>query len=122
MVEPARPARPTVVEGPHAPAVVCTGNSASWCPIHGTCTCPRDGEGLPIEGLDDPGCPLHRDGTLHAEGPTDDDPVPFDYVRHRVAVVIAEHPSTPNGLTNDLTDAVWRVVEPELYAARRQRW
>jgi hypothetical protein len=27
-------------------AVVCTGIAASWCPIHGDCTCPRDEGGV----------------------------------------------------------------------------
>lgn len=43
----------------------CTGVAASWCPVHGTCTCPRDADGR-AESLDDFGCPLHSDTSSHA--------------------------------------------------------
>lgn len=43
----------------------CTGPAASWCPIHGTCSCPRNSGGERIEQSDD--CPLHGRGSLHAE-------------------------------------------------------
>lgn len=39
----------------------CTDLSASWCPIHGDCTCDRE------EGLDDRNCPLHSVDSEHAE-------------------------------------------------------
>lgn len=49
----------------------CTGVAASWCPIHGTCTCPRDELDKPWPGgLNDPNCPLHSPGSNHAEGLT----------------------------------------------------
>jgi hypothetical protein len=37
----------------------CTGVSATWCPIHGACTCkdPRD--------LNDDDCPLHSERSSH---------------------------------------------------------
>lgn len=38
----------------------CTGTSASWCPVHGDCTCPE-----PNEAKNDPGCPLHADQSAH---------------------------------------------------------
>lgn len=41
------------------PDVVCTGLTASWCPICGDCCCDSE------EGLDDPSCPLHAIGTPH---------------------------------------------------------
>lgn len=40
----------------------CTGLSAQWCPIHGTCRCPDR-----TEAMDDPGCPLHSESSTHAE-------------------------------------------------------
>lgn len=42
----------------------CTGMAASWCPLHGSCTCPRDAHGF-REGC--PTCPLHSDTSKHAE-------------------------------------------------------
>jgi hypothetical protein len=38
-----------------------TGLTASWCPRCGACTCPD-----PLEGLDDPSCPLHSPSSPHA--------------------------------------------------------
>lgn len=47
----------------------CTGIAASWCPLHGECTCPRGPDGaIPEGGLNDPSCPLHATTSLHAEG------------------------------------------------------
>lgn len=38
----------------------CSGVAATWCPVHGDCTCGRDYE--------DPGdCPLHAFDSEHAE-------------------------------------------------------
>lgn len=44
----------------------CTGLSASWCPIHGDCSCPRrdDGEVEFSEG--ETTCPLHALTSSHA--------------------------------------------------------
>lgn len=53
-----------VVDG-EVPA--CTGITARWCPIHGTCTC-ADSE----NDMNDPACPLHRTDSLHGD---DDDEV-----------------------------------------------
>lgn len=36
----------------------CTGLTATWCPVHGQCTC-RPQHGMPGPGNDD-GCPLHE--------------------------------------------------------------
>lgn len=44
----------------------CTGLSASWCPVHGDCTCPE-----PLEALDADACPLHSDASSHAEDGTE---------------------------------------------------
>lgn len=41
----------------------CTGVSAQWCPIHGTCSC-VDRE----DAMDDNECPLHRRSSSHAAG------------------------------------------------------
>lgn len=46
---------------PAASAMGCTGLTARWCPVHGACSCPRDGD------LDSPSCPLHAPGSDHAE-------------------------------------------------------
>jgi hypothetical protein len=43
----------------------CTGVAASWCPVHGSCTCPRDDDGR-AENLDDDDCPLHASSSSHA--------------------------------------------------------
>lgn len=42
----------------------CTGIPATWCPVHGDCTCPRreDGE-VEFSGLK--GCPLHDVSSDH---------------------------------------------------------
>lgn len=70
-------------------AVECTGVAASWCPAHGDCTCPRDGDGeivwhyeadfVGVHGVrawsetarsvvdHDPECPLHAPGSAHGE-------------------------------------------------------
>jgi hypothetical protein len=47
------------------PVVRCTGLTAQWCPVHGSCRCP-DRE----QAMDDSDCPLHRLGSRHAEGLT----------------------------------------------------
>lgn len=45
----------------------CTGVAASWCPIHGDCTCPDRAD--PTEGRDmnSETCPLHSSDSTHAE-------------------------------------------------------
>lgn len=50
-----------------APAI-CTGSTATWCPIHGDCTCPHLNDD-PQEGrtLDDASCPLHAPASAHGE-------------------------------------------------------
>lgn len=50
-----RPADPEPVE--------CTGVAASWCPVHGDCTCPRDRDGFREETST---CPLHNETSTHA--------------------------------------------------------
>lgn len=47
----------------------CTGLSASWCPIHGDCTCPEPGDGE-AKALDDFNCSLHSLGSDHRETPS----------------------------------------------------
>lgn len=58
--------------------MTCTGLTATWCPLHGDCTCPElypsgpDGQGdrsQEPEGrtLSDPTCPLHGLTSDHAE-------------------------------------------------------
>jgi hypothetical protein len=75
--------------------VNCTGIAASWCPIHGDCTCPREDDGSPVERVEvvraddedyvvrialwrgapyerivvvhDSACPLHGNASTHAE-------------------------------------------------------
>lgn len=43
----------------------CTGLTASWCPLCGDCTCPRDTSAE--RTLTDDGCPLHAFWSDHAE-------------------------------------------------------
>lgn len=44
----------------------CTGIAASWCPIHGTCSCPRDASG---EIKASESCTLHASSSQHGEQP-----------------------------------------------------
>ena len=48
----------------------CSNISAGWCPVHGDCTCPRDGTDTCEEQADD--CPLH--GTASNHGDDEDEP------------------------------------------------
>lgn len=43
--------------------ITCTGIAASWCPIHGDCTCPE-----PEDRKDHEGCPLHGRESNHPDG------------------------------------------------------
>lgn len=55
----------------------CTGVAASWCDIHGNCTCPEsvppepgsnaDRFGDELRDLNHPDCPLHSPTSTHAE-------------------------------------------------------
>ncbi len=45
----------------------CTGITASWCPVHGDCTCERDEFGVALDGAWQHGrCPLHGEQSSHA--------------------------------------------------------
>lgn len=44
--------------------VACTGITATYCPMHGDCTCDPGDDGTP--SLDDSGCPLHDPLSDHA--------------------------------------------------------
>ncbi|MDA8313972.1 MAG: hypothetical protein M0010_02165 [Actinomycetota bacterium] len=46
--------------------VRCTGLTATWCPICGTCTCPADPQ-TGERNLDTDGCPLHDTSSLHGD-------------------------------------------------------
>lgn len=65
--------RPTPTQGDAEEERVCTGLSASWCPIHGDCSCaPNPAIADPERAwqdrhMDDPGCPLHAPRSSHAE-------------------------------------------------------
>lgn len=48
------------------PVAECTGMAASWCPIHGDCTCEIDEDTLERTTVA-PGCPLHGDDSRHNE-------------------------------------------------------
>lgn len=39
----------------------CTGAAASWCDVHGACTCPDPHD------RNDAGCPLHSRASTHAQ-------------------------------------------------------
>lgn len=43
---------------------LCTGVSASWCPIHGDCSCVEGSENY----HNDDNCPLHSGSSNHADG------------------------------------------------------
>jgi hypothetical protein len=43
----------------------CTGVTATWCPVHGDCRCPRYEHNGYIPAMDDPDCPLHAPESLH---------------------------------------------------------
>lgn len=45
--------------------MTCTGIAASWCPVHGDCTCPVNDRNE--RTLTDPDCPLHAPTSPHAE-------------------------------------------------------
>lgn len=49
------------------PARDCTGLTAHWCPIHGTCICVAATMiiGRLVDPLSDPTCPLHGVSTTH---------------------------------------------------------
>jgi len=53
--------------------VACTGISASWCPICGDCTCPRDDCGERVRRGDD--CPLHGREGAHPDRTWTPDPL-----------------------------------------------
>lgn len=44
----------------------CTGDAASWCPVHGDCSCSLEQRGA--HEVDD-ACPLHRRTSEHSEAP-----------------------------------------------------
>ena len=51
--------------------VVCTGLTATWCPIHGDCNCARRPDGdIEFEGGEH-SCPLHAINSPHAEDGSD---------------------------------------------------
>ncbi len=56
----------------------CTGLTARWCPIHGTCTCPNpaDDDDFGPSDLNSPDCPLHSSESSHAEPETPASPEP----------------------------------------------
>ncbi len=45
----------------------CAGVAASFCPVHGDCTCPANEDGEHLDGQDDDHCPLHSAESSHAE-------------------------------------------------------
>lgn len=45
----------------------CTGVAASWCPVHGDCTCPEPETPTASKSFDDPSCPLHSSSSSHAD-------------------------------------------------------
>ncbi len=53
-------------------SAACTGETASWCPVCGTCTCPREEDprssmhGARLEYS--ASCPLHGERSEHAQG------------------------------------------------------
>jgi hypothetical protein len=45
----------------------CTGVTATWCPVHGDCTCPVEPQTGDRPALDSDGCPLHDTSSAHGE-------------------------------------------------------
>ncbi len=61
-------------DGVGHPELLCTGITARWCPLCGTCSCPDFST-----DLNTPGCPLHDAASQHAEArPLVDDPAAPD--------------------------------------------
>jgi hypothetical protein len=60
----------------------CTGITASWCPVHGDCTCRRYASGERIDGSRR-GCPLHDDDSAHGEDDEDAHPAVAELARTR---------------------------------------
>lgn len=56
---------------PEPPTERCTGMTATWCPVHGGCTCDRDDEhdGEVDFASGEGTCPLHALGSDHAADP-----------------------------------------------------
>lgn len=52
-------------------AAPCTGMTASWCPVHGSCICEPVTADDGFSDLDTLGCPLHSEMSDHAEGPVE---------------------------------------------------
>ena len=53
------------LHGAGPPEPICTGLTARWCAVHGTCTCPFD---TGWEHMDSPACPLHSPLSDHPLG------------------------------------------------------
>lgn len=61
-------------DAPQRPDTRCTGIAASWCPVHGECSCPKQEKtGEPVwrngERVENEACPLHGRGNNHAKAP-----------------------------------------------------
>jgi len=73
--EPDRPAEARIAalraEADRLESISCTGLTATWCPVHGDCTCPpvfyADDDEPQGRTLNDPLCPLHSTTSSHAE-------------------------------------------------------
>lgn len=80
----------------------CTGVSAGWCPVHGDCTCPRDGTDTREEQSET--CPLHGGQSPHGDD-TDDAPQIKRSVVLRLAVEVRQ-------------GRLWRTLALALIATR----
>lgn len=49
-------------------SIECTGAAASWCPVCGDCSCPRDPRTMEVESTLD-ACSLHGSASKHALEP-----------------------------------------------------
>lgn len=71
---PCQPMQSGCTGAPHRPGCPerdCTGLTATWCPVHGDCTCTRHEDSVEVD-FDEMGtCPLHAHGSDHAEGDND---------------------------------------------------
>jgi hypothetical protein len=88
----------------------CTGITASWCPVHGDCTCRRYASGERIDGSRR-GCPLHDDDSAHGEDDEDAHPAVAELARLR-AVESSDHTTTDATGRRYCTECEERLTPP----------
>lgn len=96
--------------------IKCTGITASWCPVHGDCTCPRKIAWEREE--EDPRCPLHSLSSDHADFELNDRgfiklhcPYCGSEVIETTAMAVTER-YDPNTKRCNECNYIWRQLEP----------